>query len=471
MSHTPDDPTVTSEVVARRPAGLQLRVMSAGGAQLLPLPARGVVVVGRAAEADLRVDDRSISRRHAAIHLDGAIHVEDLGSANGTRVRGAPVAAGARVSVRPGDVIEFGTVLCAVTGELVEPTSAPAPGDIVVEDPAMLRLHALVDRVADGSINVLLLGETGVGKEVFAERVHVRSPRRERAFVKINCAALTDTLIEAELFGYEKGAFSGAAAAKPGLLEVAEGGTLFLDEVGELSTTLQAKLLRVLEDRQVRRVGGVRSRPVDVRIVAATNRDLEGEIAAGRYRADLYFRLNGFAITIPPLRERVREVAPLARRFARMAAAQAGRSGATISDAAIAALEAHRWPGNVRELRNVIARAVVLSTSGVITPEHLALDKGRASSPAVPAVAPVAAPAAAPPAAPPTPAAPAAAPLPDSLRDALHVVERQRILDALERCAGNQTRAAALLGISRRAFVTKLELYNLPRPRKGREDA
>jgi transcriptional regulator with PAS, ATPase and Fis domain len=302
---------------------------------------------------------------------------------------------------------------------------------------------------------------------VFAERVHSRSPRRDKPFVKINCAALTDTLIESELFGYEKGAFSGAAAAKPGLLETAEGGTLFLDEVGELSPLLQAKLLRVLEDRQVRRVGGVRSHAVDVRIVAATNRDLEAEIAAGRYRSDLYFRLNGFAITIPPLRERVREVAPLARRFARLAATQAGRPGATISDAAIALLEAYRWPGNIRELRNVIGRAVVLSSSGVITPEHLALERTRPSSPSVPTLVPTQpAPSAAPivaPAAPP-------APLPDSLRDALHVVERQRILDALDRCAGNQTRAAALLGISRRAFVSKLEMYNLPRPRKGRDD-
>jgi two-component system response regulator AtoC len=467
MTHVPDDPTITSEVVTRRVTGLLLRVMSASGPQLLPLPTRGAVVIGRAVESDVRIDDRSISRRHAVIHLDGAIHVEDLASANGTRVRGAPVTAGARVSVRPGDVIEFGTVLCAVTGELVDPTPAPVVGDIVVEDPAMIRLHALVDRVADGPINVLLLGETGVGKEVFAERVHSRSPRRDKPFVKINCAALTDTLIESELFGYEKGAFSGAAAAKPGLLETAEGGTLFLDEVGELSPLLQAKLLRVLEDRQVRRVGGVRSHAVDVRIVAATNRDLEAEIAAGRYRSDLYFRLNGFAITIPPLRERVREVAPLARRFARLAATQAGRPGATISDAAIALLEAYRWPGNIRELRNVIGRAVVLSSSGVITPEHLALERTRPSSPSVPTLVPTQpAPSAAPivaPAAPP-------APLPDSLRDALHVVERQRILDALDRCAGNQTRAAALLGISRRAFVSKLEMYNLPRPRKGRDD-
>jgi DNA-binding NtrC family response regulator len=425
---------------------------------MLALPARGAVTLGRSEEADLRIDDRSVSRHHATLHLGETVQLEDHGSANGTRVRGAPVASGARVAVRVGDVIELGTVLCALAGSPVAPV-APAPqpaGDIVIEDPAMVRLHALVDRVADGAVHVLLLGETGSGKEVFAERLHRRSPRRDHPYVKVNCAALTETLFESELFGYEKGAFSGAVTAKPGIIETAEGGTLFLDEVGELTPALQAKLLRVLEDAQVRRVGGLKSRPVNVRIVAATNRDLEAEAAAGRYRSDLYFRLNGFALTIPPLRERVREIAPLARHFAAVSAAQSGRPVPTISPEAMRALEAYRWPGNIRELRNVIARAALLS-SGTITTEHLPLDKMRpavaAPSPAAPAVS-----------------APEATPLPDDLRDALSVVERQRIIDALERCAGNQTRAAAQLGISRRALVSKLEQHALPRPRKNREE-
>ncbi len=457
----PHDET-TQTTPALSPPGLWLRVVATSGPQMLPLPARGAAVVGRSDEADVRLDDRSVSRRHATLHVGDAVQLEDHGSANGTRVRGAPVAPNTRVTVRVGDVIEFGTVLCALAGAPAEAPAEARPsqpsGEIVIEDPAMARLHALVDRVAGGAVHVLLLGETGVGKEVFAERLHRRSPRRDRAFVKINCAALTDSLFEAELFGYEKGAFSGAAAAKPGLIETAEGGTVFLDEVGELSLSLQAKLLRVLEDAQVRRVGGLKSRPVDVRVVSATNRDLEAEAAAGRYRSDLYFRLNGFSLTIPPLRERVREIAPLARHFALAAAAQSGRPSPTISPEAMRALEGYRWPGNIRELRNVIGRAVLLSTSGAITTEHLPLERMRPA----PAPAPEA------PAVPEAPAAPAT--LPDDLRDALSVVERQRIIDALDRCAGNQTRAAALLGISRRALVSKLEQYNLPRPRKNRDE-
>ncbi|MDB4929606.1 MAG: Response regulator of zinc sigma-54-dependent two-component system, partial [Myxococcaceae bacterium] len=350
--------------------GLHLRIVTAAGAHLFPLPPAGDVVVGRAADAAVRIDDASISRRHAVIRIADAITVEDLGSANGTRVRGALAAPAARVELRVGDVIEFGSVLCALVGEAAPRAAAPA-GDLVVEDPAMRRLHTMLDRVAAGVIHVLLLGETGVGKEVFAERLHRRSPRRDKPFVKINCAALTESLVESELFGHEKGAFSGAVSANPGLLESAEGGTVFLDEVGELTLALQAKLLRVLEDRLVRRVGGVKSHPVDVRVVAATNRDLEAEIAAGRYRSDLYFRLGGFVLTIPPLRERVGEIAPLARRFALAAAEQSGRPPPTISDEAMALLAAYRWPGNIRELRNVIARAVLLSSGASITPEHL----------------------------------------------------------------------------------------------------
>lgn len=470
MSH--DDTTQTTPKLP--PSGLQLRVVTTSGPQMLTLPPRGTVVIGRAEEADLRIDDRSVSRRHATLHLGETVQLEDHGSANGTRVRGTAVPSGSRVTVRVGDVIELGTVLCALAGAAPEVTSKPPtdgpPGEIVIANAAMVRLHALVDRVAGGGVHVLLLGETGSGKEVFAERLHRRSVRRDKPYVKVNCAALTETLFEAELFGYEKGAFSGAAAPKPGLIETAEGGTIFLDEVGELSLPLQAKLLRVLEDAQVRRVGGIKSRPVDVRIVSATNRDLEAEAAAGRYRSDLYFRLNGFSITIPPLRERVDEIAPLARYFARLASEQSGRPAATISREAMSMLEAYRWPGNIRELRNVIARAALLSSDGTIAPEHLPVDKMRpvAAAPVAP-VAPVT------PASPASPASSASAPsaekpLPDDLRDALSVVERQRIIDALDRCAGNQTRAASLLGISRRALVSKLEQYNLPRPRKNRED-
>ena len=242
---------------------------------------------------------------------------------------------------------------------------------MIIEAPAMRTLHALLERVAARSVNVLLLGETGVGKEVFAAQVHACSPRASGPFVKLNCAAFSESLIESELFGYEKGAFTGAASAKPGLIESAEGGTLFLDEVGELPLTLQAKLLRVLEDREVRRVGSTRTRCVDVRFVAATNRNLEAEIAAGRFRSDLYFRLNGFSLTIPPLRERRSEILPLAEYFLSVDAQGARRVKVPgLSLEARDALLAYSWPGNIRELRQAIEHAVVLCEDAVM-PEHL----------------------------------------------------------------------------------------------------
>jgi transcriptional regulator of acetoin/glycerol metabolism len=203
--------------------------------------------------------------------------------------------------------------------------SAPAAGGPVSVDPVIKQLDKLVDRLAAGTINVLLLGETGAGKEVFAEKIHRRSPRADKPFLRLNCAALSEQLLESELFGYEKGAFTGAVAAKPGLLETADGGTVFLDELADLPATLQAKLLRVLEDRAVLRVGALKPRAVDVRFVSATNRDLEIEMNRGAFRKDLYFRLGAATLMIPPLRERPSEIAPLAQRFVAQFAKQLGR--------------------------------------------------------------------------------------------------------------------------------------------------
>jgi two-component system, NtrC family, response regulator AtoC len=447
----------------------RLRVMSAQGISVFALPASGVVVIGRGDDVDLRVDDPSISRRHARLHVGAALAIEDLGSANGTRVRDVRLTADARVEVSPGDVVELGKALCLVQGparagaptapwsegylaaRLDESATAPrgaAAQDILVEDPAMRRLHALVGRVARGDIHVLLLGETGAGKEVFAARVHALSARAEKPFVKFNCAALTESLLESELFGHEKGAFTGAVSAKPGLLESAQGGTVFLDEVGELTPGTQAKLLRVLEDHKARRVGSLKEIALDLRFVAATNRDLEAEVAAGRFREDLYFRLNGFSLVIPPLRDRGAEILPLAARFATLARRRAGASGTVeFSTEAQAMLTRHRWPGNVRELRNVMERAVLLAEGDVITPEHLPLEWNVAPRPA-------------------RPAAGALEPIARVRNDA----EREHILTALEHCAGNQTRAARLLGISRRVLVDRLEKYGIPRPRKGRDE-
>jgi two-component system response regulator AtoC len=310
-------------------------------------------------------------------------------------------------------------------------------------DPAILALDKLVDRLAAGTINVLLLGETGVGKEVFAEKIHRRSPRAEKPLLKLNCAALSEQLLESELFGHEKGAFTGATATKPGLLESADGGTVFLDELGELPAALQAKLLRVLEDRAVMRVGALKARSIDVRFVAATNRDLEAEMARGTFRKDLFYRLSAATLMIPPLRERPAEIEPLARMFIAMFAKQMNRPPPELSPAAIALLHSYEWPGNVRELRNAIERAVLLTGDEPIGPELLPVEKMAASLPAEDASV--------------------------DLRSRREAYERQVVIDALEKAGGNQTAAAKMLGIARRTLITRMQNYGLPRPRDGKK--
>jgi DNA-binding NtrC family response regulator len=311
----------------------------------------------------------------------------------------------------------------------------------IVRAGAIERLEPLIARVAAGVINVLVLGETGVGKEVLARRIHDLSPRKSKPLLSINCAALSEALLESELFGHEKGAFTGAVAAKDGLLESANGGTVFLDEVGEMPLGLQAKLLRVLEQREVTRVGALRPRPIDVRFVAATNRDLEAEVAASRFRQDLYFRLNGIALTLPPLRDRVDEIEPLCALFVAQACRAMGRAPTRIDAEAMALMKRYAWPGNVRELRNTIERAVLLCSGDVITKQELPTEKmGQIL------------------AAPPSLGDGAPAPMNDG--------ERARIIDALEKCGGNQSHAAKLLGISRGTLIKRIEELGLPRPRK-----
>jgi DNA-binding NtrC family response regulator len=301
-----------------------------------------------------------------------------------------------------------------------------------------------VERLAQGQINVLILGETGVGKEVIGEAIHRASARRDSPLLKLNCASLSEALLESELFGHERGAFTGACATKPGLIELADRGTVFLDEVGELSPSLQAKLLRLIETRETMRVGGLRSRPVDVRFLFATNRDLEAEVQAGRFRPDLFFRLNGAVVHVPPLRERPSEILPLAEACLARAALQIELGIVPkLSGDAQARLLAHLWPGNVRELRNVIERAVLLSASTTIRADDLALQC------AVPAELG------------------GAGSSPTELPAALDASERDRIAQALVACGGNQSRAAESLGIPRRTFVRKLAELGLPRPRRA----
>jgi two-component system, NtrC family, response regulator AtoC len=315
-----------------------------------------------------------------------------------------------------------------------------APGPILA-DPLIRELMVQLGRAAPASISVLLLGETGVGKEVLAREVH-RLSGRHGEFVAVNCAALSESLLESELFGHERGAFTGAVQARAGLFEAAHGGTLFLDEVGELSPSTQVKLLRALEEKKVVRVGGRTERTLDVRFVAATNRDLEGAIAEGEFRQDLFYRLNGLTLQVPPLRDRPTDILALAESFLRAAGAPGGQQ-TELGQGAKDALLCYRFPGNIRELRNVIERAVLLSGGGVIGPQHLPAGLLRNEG------------------------SPAAILDPRTpLIARLQNIERGRIAAALEQCGGNQTQAAALLGISRRTLVTRLSQFDLPRPRK-----
>jgi transcriptional regulator with PAS, ATPase and Fis domain len=412
----------------------------------MPLPAYGALVIGRGSSADVDIEEPRASRRHARLAVGDAFTIEDLGSANGTRLRGRKLEPRKAVAIAPGEAVAIGALVLMVQQDRAPSPASVAPPDrdeetsrltIPSVDPAMRDVYALARRAAQGTIGVVILGETGVGKEVLAHAIHDGSPRAENPFVSLNCAALSESLLESELFGHERGAFTGAAQAKEGLLETAPGGTVFLDEVGELPLALQAKLLRVIEARELVRVGGVRARKIDVRFLAATNRDIEADVARGAFRADLYYRLNGMTLTIPPLRERPADVPVLARHFVSTLARAAGHAHAPeLSDAALASLAAHEWPGNVRELRNVIERALlVCDGAATLTPAHLALR-----------------------AAPAKPAPPAAKASPSS--------EKSRILAALAACAGNQSRAAKELGISRKVLLARLDSYGVARPRK-----
>ncbi|MEW5854036.1 MAG: sigma 54-interacting transcriptional regulator [Myxococcota bacterium] len=620
------------------PGTARYRLVVVGeGTPLSHVLPEGNALIGRSAETDIQVDEPSLSRRHAMITVGPRVQVQDLGSLNGTRVRGARLTANEPVEVNPGDVIELGSVMVIVqraevpraprrlwphgyfdarleeeclraqrtgrsfavvrmrfppevTDEQVESaldvvfkaTSlvanfSPRDYELLLEDAGaaaarqlceqvqlrlkggavatgvavhpddgrsaaelmdragaalrgttplvtaeqavaadgspMERLRALIERVAQSTISVILQGETGVGKEVAARMIHRFSRRSDKPFVAINCGALAEALLESELFGHERGAFTGAVKAKPGLLETADGGTIFLDEVGEMPAALQVKLLRVLEERAVVRVGAVKPRPIDVRVLTATHRNLEEMVAHGRFRQDLIYRLNGITLSIPPLRERTDELEGLVRTFVEQFARAEGKTRLpTVDPLALQLMRSYAWPGNVRELRNVVERAVTLCTGEVISLDHLPVEKmgmmlQSAVSPS--SSTPVPTPSPAPPprvprpsvfepiiTSPTLPTAPSAmrtgipnptvpafrlptpAPVPPSstgpqapasprqLKDALKAVERERILEALNACGGNQSRAAEVLGMSRRALVNRLEEYGLPRPRK-----
>jgi DNA-binding NtrC family response regulator len=314
---------------------------------------------------------------------------------------------------------------------------------IVGESEAIKRSVAETQRVATTDTTVLLLGESGTGKELFARAVHHLSPRREKPFVAINCAAIPETLIESELFGHERGSFTGATERRPGKFELAAGGTIFLDEIGELPLGAQGKLLRVIEEKTVDRIGARAPVAVDVRVVAATNRDLQSAAEVGEFRRDLYFRLAVFPVHIPALRERGDDVVLLARHFAAQFGKELRRREATLSDEAVAALRAHSWPGNVRELENAIERACILADSSVLTPADLGRAPGGARTDEG------------------LDAFDTSGTLAEATERAVRAVERRKVAEALRACEGNKTRAAEELGVSYKTLLTKIKEYEL----------
>jgi two-component system, NtrC family, response regulator AtoC len=311
---------------------------------------------------------------------------------------------------------------------------APArPNGLSHGDPAMVPVVEAIEKVARANATVLLLGESGTGKEVAARTIHELSPRQAGPFMAINCAALAETLLESELFGHEKGAFTGATERRQGRLELADGGTFFLDEVGELKQELQAKLLRVLQERKFERVGGSRSIDVDVRWIAATNRDLRAMMEAGTFREDLYHRLAVFPIRLPPLRQRPADLLPIAQTLLQRVAREANRKPLSLTPAAQQKLAAWSWPGNVRELANTLERAAILADGSLLDAEHIVIDSDPGRAPADPdAVKPLA------------------------------VLEREAIDRALASVGGNRRKAAELLGIGERTLYDKLRGQALP---------
>jgi two-component system, NtrC family, response regulator len=308
---------------------------------------------------------------------------------------------------------------------------APAMSGIITRDPEMQRICRTIEKVAPTSATVLILGESGTGKELFARALHDLSPRRGQRFVAINCAAIPETLLESELFGYEKGAFTGAAKQTLGKIETANGGTLFLDEIGDLPVSLQAKLLRFLQERVIERVGGRQEIPVDVRIVCATHQVLKDQIVAGKFREDLYYRLAEIVVEIPPLRLRKGDPVLLAHGFVRKFAAEQRRSAMTLSPESLNAIEAHNWPGNVRELENILKRAVIMADSSMITGTDIGIAPVDGEANGL------------------------------NLRQVRDEAERTAVLRVMGRVNGNLSKAAELLGVSRPTLYDLMHRFGL----------
>jgi len=382
------DPTTP---IAQRPfRGTQVAADDAEGPALVQHRQRLVVVsgpdrglerdvvttrlsIGTADTNDLILNDPMVSRRHCEIVVQADRYLlRDLGSTNGTSVGGTSVV---EAFLTPGARIGLGQteIVFQPKKKWVKLAISEADhfGDLYGKSPPMREVFGLLERVVKTDLSVIIIGETGTGKELVARALHDHGSRAGKPFVVVDCGAVSENLIESELFGHERGAFTGADRARAGAFELAHTGTIFLDEIGELPTELQPKLLRALERREVKRLGAPRPIEVDVRVLAATNRDLRAEVARGTFREDLYYRLAEVAVALPPLRDRREDIPVIAERFLAETAARAGAGAGRITPSALQALQQRDWPGNVRELRNVLRRAAVLARADVIEPEDL----------------------------------------------------------------------------------------------------
>jgi DNA-binding NtrC family response regulator len=427
MSGDRRDPTLSLPAPVLR--GDRVLVVAPGGAaerriRLPPAP----LTIGSAADNDLVLDDPHVSGKHALLApVDGGFELRDLGSTNGSFVQGVAVSS---AQLQPGVLITLGTTMLRFEGARSD-TEGDGPthfGDAIGTAPAMRRVFDLLSRLAPSELTITLIGETGTGKDVLARAIHAASPRHDRPFVVFDGGAAAPNLIESQLFGHERGAFTGATDEHAGAFERANGGTLFLDEIGELPLELQPKLLRVLEQRRVARLGSTGERPVDVRIIAATNRDLEREAAAGRFRHDLFFRLGVAVVRLPPLRERPGDLTAIIHHLC------AELGGVAVSPDALAVLESYDWPGNVRELKNVLMSAVAVSDRAILQPKDFLLFEGRRVAPA---------------------------PGTSLAGRTLEQIEAAAIRQTLAALDGNKTQAARALGIAPSTLYAKIKKYDI----------
>ncbi len=392
------------------------------------------VSIGTLLENSLVLTDPTVSRRHAVVEeTPGGYVLRDLGSTNGTFLDGVRVREGYLSS---GSAIRLGQteMIFSPLEERVEITRSQRDrfGDLIGASASMREIFGILERVAPTDITVLIQGETGTGKELAAHAIHRNSRRASAPFVVFDCGAVAPNLIESELFGHEKGAFTDAVRSRQGALELADGGTLFLDEIGELAPSLQPKLLRALDHHEVKRVGAEQPVRVNVRVVAATNRDLEKEVKAGRFREDLYYRLSAVSILLPPLRKRREDIEPIASHLLAAVSADTGKKLTGLSPEAAAALSAYAWPGNVRELKNVLERASALSDGKRIEARDLFLTQGKKTST-----------------------------LEGLSGKTLEEIEKAAIHATLGAVAGNKTEAAKLLGIAYSTLYEKMKKYGM----------